>query len=458
MSLKSRILRSIPRSKADFEKKKIPFFLLTTTFLIAAVIIFRIAFSVYQYVTEFTLKDLVGMFSTQLQQDDAHRTNILLLGEGGGEHDGANLTDTIIVASFEEEKQSVNLLSIPRDLWLELPGYGSSRINKIYENMTKKYGSTQALDILRKGVENITNLDIPYVAKIDFQAFVEMVDKVDGIDVLVEKSIVDTEYPNEQESGYTTFALDSGLQHLDGATALKYVRSRHSTSDFDRSLRQQKVLQALKEKVENIGFASSPILIKSMVDSLATHVETNLKITEILTLASFVKKIQKDHIVSAVIRDNETIAQGSFLYTPERELYGGAFVLAPIGESYQPIQRYVSLLLNSAEFFQKKPTIEILNGTRHSNLASDIGKTLIPYGFNIIHYGNAVHPGEKPYKITSFEIHDPESGSRASEVIEQFFPRSVKRIGILSVPESSDYDVTIIVGEDSFQEFLKNQR
>ncbi len=454
MSLKSRILKSIPRSKADFEKKKIPFFLLTVTLLTAAVIIFRIAFSVYQYVTEFTLKDLVGMFSTQLAKDDLHRTNILLLGEGGGEHDGANLTDTIIVASFDEEKSSVSLLSVPRDLWLELPGYGSSRINKIYENMSKKYGSSQALDILRKGVENITNLEIPYVAKVDFQAFVEMVDKVDGIDVLVEKSIVDTQYPNKQENGYTTFTLDSGLAHLDGATALKYVRSRHSTSDFDRSLRQQKVLQALKEKVENIGFASSPILVKSIYDSLASHVETNMRITEILTLASVVKKIQKDHVVSAVIRDNETIAQGSFLFTPDRELYGGAFVLAPIGGSYQPIQRYISLLLGSAEFFQKKPTVEILNGTRHSNLASDIGKTLIPYGLNIIHYGNAVAPGEKPYRITSYEIHNADISSDAKKVIEQFFPHAVKRKGMLSVPESAEFDISIIVGEDSFEKNL----
>src|SRR5690606_3686868 len=175
-SLFRRIVRTIPTSKAEYQQKKVPFFFLVIATAIAAFFIFKVVYTTYQYITYFEFKDLVGIISTDLQKDAKNRTNILLLGTGGEGHDGADLTDTIIIASLNTEKKTVSLLSIPRDLWLDLPGYESSRVNKIYDILKDKYGSEQSLEILRHGIENITNLSIPYHVKVDFDAFVNVVD------------------------------------------------------------------------------------------------------------------------------------------------------------------------------------------------------------------------------------------------------------------------------------------
>ena len=451
-SLLKKIVRTIPTNKKEYEQKKVPFFFLILFIFFSGVIIFKVIFTGYQYVTTFDLKDLIGFISTDLQVDDKKRTNVLMLGVGGGTHDGANLTDTIMIASFNEEQHTASLLSIPRDLWLDLPGYDSSRINKIYDILKGKYGSTQALDILRKGIENISNLEIPYVIKIDFTGLTNVVDALGGIEVTVEKSIYDTEYPNEDETGYETFSIEAGTQVLDGKTALKYARSRHSSSDFDRSERQHKIIEAIKTKAQETHFLSSPLMLKKLYQEFSDHIESNLKTSELISLGRLVQSIGDDDIASVVLINNEILDVGSFLYTPDRELYGGAFVLVPLNNNYEKIQRFLDLVFDFPRFFKEKASIEILNGTKKSGLAAQLGQHLIPYGFNVQHYGNAA---DKTYLSTTYYIRNSDHAQTAEEVIKLFFPGAVKIKTDPSATPDDSYDISIVTGGDLEAEKIK---
>ncbi len=415
------------------------------TLIIAAGIIFSVTFTVYQYLTSFSVQDLVGIFSSELQEDDENRTNILLLGHGGGDHDGADLTDTIIVASLNNETNKASMVSIPRDLWLDIPGYGSSRINKIYDVLKEKYGSEEALGVLKGGVENITGVDIPYYVKIDFQGFTKIIDSLGGVEVMVESQIDDRAYPKADQSGYERFFLSAGLQELDGETALKYARSRHSTSDFDRAERQQKLLQSIKAKAEDQKLLTSPLLLKRLYDDFTEHLETNLKISELITLGDFAKNFDQDELAMAVLKDQDIVDFGSFLYTPERELYGGAFVLIPLGNNYLQIQKFVNIVFNFGDMYNENASIQILNGDGTPGIASSLGGDLIRYGFNIQRYSNA---DRKDYSISHYYINNPLNTRGSEAAINQIMPELIKKDGELPEGIDDSYDITIVLGEN----------
>lgn len=439
-----RLIRWVPKNKKDYEQKKVPFFLMCLTFLIAFAIIFKVTYTGYQYIVNFSISDLINIISADLEQDDEGHTNILLLGAGGGDHDGADLTDTIMIASLNHEKKTISLVSFPRDLWIDLPNYQSSRINKIYDNLNSSLGPDQALNVLRENIEKISNLEIPYLLKIDFAGFVKVIDTLGGVDVLVEKSIYDTAYPT-YDRRYETFSLEAGEQHLDGETALKYARSRHSSSDFDRAQRQQQLINAIKLKAEEANFLSSPLLLKRLYEDFKEHIQTNMSIMELIALAQFAKDFDRDNMTTAVIKDNEILDEGSFLYTPERELYGGAFVLIPSGNTYEKIQRYIQLVITWPGFFREDASIQVLNGTGRSGLAAREGQMLIPYGFNVMRYDNA---DRKNYAETHYYINHPNNTRVTEEVLKTFYPNAIKITS--TPPEAIDqqYDISIVIGDD----------
>src|SRR3989338_3677692 len=131
----------------------------------------------------------------------------------------------------------------------------------------------------------VANLDLQYYVKVDFKAFVQVVDAMGGIEVNVEQAIHDPYYPNATEDGYQTFTIAAGPQMLDGETALKFVRSRKTTSDFDRARRQQKVLAALREKALSKQILGNPKRIKKIYASIENNLSANLSLREMIALA-----------------------------------------------------------------------------------------------------------------------------------------------------------------------------
>ncbi|MBU2595702.1 LCP family protein, partial [Patescibacteria group bacterium] len=176
----------------------------------------------------------------KLQGEGDGRINILLLGIGGPGHDGADLTDTMMVVSVDPINKTVAMLSIPRDLWVKIPGNGESKINAVHsygEQNKKKFGDGPTVS--KQIVSQILDLPIHYYARMDFEGFKKLVDQVGGIEIKVEKDIVDPYYPDDRTGKNITYRVREGEQHMDGAQALKYARSRYTTSDFDRARRQQ---------------------------------------------------------------------------------------------------------------------------------------------------------------------------------------------------------------------------
>lgn len=366
------------------------------------------------------LQFITGIFGKTLVTDDRGHTNILILGVGGEGHEGKDLTDTIIVASIDARDNEVALLSIPRDLYIE-SSLGGSRINRLYEKGAMKWGSREGLDFVRETVERVSDIPIPYSVKIDFEAFEKIVDAVDGIDIVVEDAIDDPLYPKEGTFDYEPFFLPKGNQHLDGKTALKYVRSRHTTSDFDRSKRQQQVLLALKKKAEDRNIFTRRGLLRQMYYSLQEHMETNLSFRELLSLAEFGAKWDSQKLSMATLND-EPIFQGGFLYTPLRELYNGAYVLLPAGDSFDSVHKFIKLMFYGPKNIRGFP-LGILNGTEESGFAGRGRNILNRFGVRIVAVSNAV---SADLSKTTWYLKNPEAESLV-KFLQELVPGEISR-------------------------------
>ncbi len=239
--------------------------------------------------------------------EDQGTVNILLLGVGGEGHDGAYLTDTMIVASINTKTHEVVLTSIPRD-WLEpIEGHGLNKINAVYAYGLQDHPNDpdQAGQDAIKAAEQVTGFDIPYYAEIDFKGFVKAVDHVGGLDITVYRTFSDSSFPNDfpfDTKGYLgTVTFNKGPQHMDGRTALIYARSRHGTnnegSDFARSERQKKVLIAFKSKLSQLNITNANTL-NNLLSDFTSNFKTNFEPYELLRLEKIVKDVPSDNIYS----------------------------------------------------------------------------------------------------------------------------------------------------------------
>lgn len=363
-------------------------FSISLPLIISLVIIFVLGAGIVKAFKSIDFTLFLSVAGEELQQDAYGHTNFLLLGSGGKEHEGGNLTDTIIVASLDNETKLVTMLSIPRDLYLEDSLVGNSRINENFYKAKTYYGSTtEGLDHMKNQVEKIIGVPIHYWLKVDFQGFKDLVDALGGVDVYVENSIYDPYYPKDGTFLYETFSIDVGQHHMDGETALKYARSRKTTSDFDRAKRQQEIIYAVKEKALETEIIFSTEKITSILNTLKENVETNMKVKEILTLGSMIDEYSKDQISHRLIHDDPTQC-GGFLYTPSREYYGGQFVLIPAG-GFEFLHLYSDLNFNLPIVSNENSRIHILNGTGTGGVAGEAKQILKRYCFEIVRFGNA---------------------------------------------------------------------
>ena len=373
-------------------------------------VVIKVMGAAYGFVSDFNPKELIFAVGSDLEKDEHGYTNILLLGDGGHERDGADLIDTIMVASIDYEKNSVSLLSIPRDFYVESsesamqwPG----RINELYRNHKNQMSEDERFELFKDVTGEIVGLDIQYFLRVDFKAFVEVVDSLGGVTVDVENAIYDPYYPNESDNGYVLFKVDEGLQEMNGETALKFVRSRKTTSDFDRAARQQLVIESIQQKALSKDILTSPKTLKDVYAAVDKNVNTDMTLREMIALAGFAKHLDRSRLVRKVIHDDPG-QEGGFLYTPERELYNGQFVLIPFGNDYELIHKYSNLIFHQREVYYDPASIEVLNATKYPGVARNAAYQLNRFGFNVIKIDNYFdNSGEKEYLENSLmEYHD----------------------------------------------------
>ncbi len=252
------------------------------------------------------------------------RTNVLILGLDRRPEEGYVVrSDTMILASFYPPGPAVTMLSIPRDLYVEIPGYGSNRINTAHfwgESEFEGGGPALAVRTI------LLNFGVPvhHYIRVDFEAFRALVDAVGGIDVNVEAPIVDEAYPTE-DYGTMRIEISAGLQHMNGETALRYARTRHGSSDFDRIARQQEVVMALASRL--LKPAVWPRL-PLVYHAVRQYVDTDMSDGDMLLLAITLYRLGVDKIECRAI-DREMTRSWT---TPE-----GGSVLLPRWEAIQPL-------------------------------------------------------------------------------------------------------------------------
>ncbi len=309
--------------------------------------------------------------------------NILIAGIWGQWHEGSHLTDSIMLASIDQDKGNVTLLSIPRDLFVAYPKwYGTAgKINTLY---TMGISDKVGIKLLAEKVSEITGQAIDGYMVIDFAGFTSIVDALGGIEIDVPRDLIDREYPNNNW-WYQVFRVSAGLQTFDGDTALKYARSRHSTSDFDRSERQQLIMKWIKEKALSLGFLTSPEKISELFTAVRSHIDTSLTIGDATELALSLKDVKSENI-NIYNLNNECIGSeclpGAYLYTPSREYFGGASVVIPENASatklsyYDDIRRFTAFIYRFPNIRSERAPISIIAGKWKSSQAKLIMATL----------------------------------------------------------------------------------
>ncbi len=292
--------------------KRVALFLLVLFFLIGTFSYFRLN-RFYDNVS--TRKEIFGI---PINAQTVY--SLLVLGYGGAGHEGSYLTDTMMVVRVDTETKKVLIISLPRDIWVKVPTKNNSeenfhaKINSVYQmglfsknypGIDRKYSSDQgAAELVKFVVEAIVGFKVDYYLALDFEGFRQAVDTLGGVDLTVDHSFTDPEYPvtglEDDPCGlegasleaallvatsepvlafpcrYETLHFDAGRTHMDGTTALKYVRSRHAPEDggdFGRANRQQNFLEAMRDKVLAIGFIPK---ILPLLNDLESHVRLDI--------------------------------------------------------------------------------------------------------------------------------------------------------------------------------------
>ena len=290
------------------------------------------------------VEELIGLKNTD------GRTNFLILGTDtrqNGSSINTKLTDSIMVLSMNKDNGDVTLISIPRDLWIPSIGY---KINAVY-TITKG-----DIEEVKKVVSSIVGLEIHYYSIVNFQVFTDLIDDLGGIEINVPNAFTDYKYPIEgredapENLRYETLTFKSGLQTMDGETALKYARSRHAANieeagDFARARRQQIVIEAIKNKVLSADSLFNANKFLNLYSTYADNVETDFKLPQ---ATFFIKNIEqvRNGMIKNIVLSNETYNEnipGSGLLrantTEEKEnIHRNQFVLIPVANTYEAIQ------------------------------------------------------------------------------------------------------------------------
>lgn len=400
-----------------------------------------------------------------LARDEQGHTNIVFLGVAGPQEEGGHLSDSIMIASINPSPASVSFLSLPRDLFVE-SSVGNHKVNEIFararskaiapyvqegvksinelDDKTLKNADKAGLSVVKEALSDFTGIPIHYGVVVNFAAFEEIINTLGGIDVFVREDIEDPFYP-DGNYGYDTFTIRRGLQHLDGRTALKYARSRKTSSDYNRAQRQQDILLGMREKAAKKELLTDLSKLEEFYQVFQKNVDMDLGITEVIALAKIGVGIDYQTVVSAVLNDDSS-QKGGFLHTPAKDLYGGQFVLLPTDP--EETKKFIELLLIYPEVLLEKAQIAILNGSEVEGVARSMNMRLRRMGFHIIQVGN--YEGGEFVPKTFLQNVSGNEFSGTTDLLTHLLSIPERDFDSVAEPRSSSdiVDLRIIIGED----------
>ena len=348
------------------------------------------------------------------------RVNILLLGIDRRPDEVWSRTDTMILVTVDPNTKTAGMLSIPRDLFVSIPGYDEDRINKAYWDGDKNNYPGGGPALAMKTVQYNLGVPVHYYAQIDFRGFEEIINTIGGIDIYAPETINDPKFP-DSNYGYDPFYIEAGQHTLNGHDAMRYARTRATPgSDFSRAKRQQQVLLAIRDKALRLGMIPK---IPELWATMSGTVETDLPLGTIIELAQLADEIDVDNIENVVIDQNMTIDYtvpdtGAQVLLPLRdkiaEVVDRMFAetepqgptpeeieAAKIAQEEAAAQAQVEAKAQAVEqeaqrqeeirafLTQENAKLVIQNGTNIANFASQTALFLKNQGFNILQFGPA---------------------------------------------------------------------
>lgn len=320
------------------------------------------------------------------------RINILLLGKGGDQHEGGQLTDTLMIASVDPINNGVVMLSIPRDLWVKPDDLWPMKINAVYTSakeqaLYKNAKDTAAaekagIDATEKAVEDYLGVKINYYAMVDFTAFEESVNILGGITVNLPEPYSDP----TMKIGKKYLNLPAGANQLDGGTALGLARSRYGAErgDFDRGRNQQLVIIGIKDKMLSMGTFVNPLKISQLISTFGNRVQTNFSTDDLMRLYELSKSIPNESITNVdLAMEGEAVVQTGSI--------GGQSVVYPIAgvDDFSEVKKFVRLKLKDSFIIKENPSIIVLNASGKPGAASKRAEELKSYGYNVIQVADA---------------------------------------------------------------------
>lgn len=403
------------------------------------------------------LKDLFFTQGNSLGGEKEDRINFLLIAVGGEGHSGQNLADTIMLLSLRPSDNTVGLMSIPRDLYVQVPDEDYyTKINTVhaYGESKKKGGGPE---LLEKKVEEITGQPIHYFARIDFIAFKQIVDAVGGITITIDNSFFDF---------WHKISFSAGTETMNGERALAFVRARYiegpEGGDFKRAARQQQALLALREKIFSVNTAFDFTKANAILNSLSDNIRTDMELWEMKRFYEIARQVDREKVNTVVLT---TGPKG--VLTGSTEVLGGtpASILKPRTGNYSEIQSmatdifshgddaHVQASIAPAAAPENSPTpsptpaaitVEVRNGTNITGLAKAVGDTLTEEGYTVAAIGNAaVRTNEKT--IVYAQAQDDES--QAKRVAD--FLAAPADVDLPEGEAKSTADVVVILGADA---------
>ncbi len=373
--------------------------------------------------------------------------NVLLMGTDERPNEGIPLrTDTLILATLDPESQTAGMLSLPRDLWVPIPGLGyPTKINTAYGiGQTQGYEGGGA-QLVMDTVSSFVGQPVPYFVRINFNGFTQLIDLIGGIDITVPKTIHDEAFPLPNDEGVETFHLDAGYQHMDGATALKYARTRNVDDDYGRSGRQQEVIRAVYERVFSAQMI--PTLLANaprLLSTLRSSVETNVPLDKLLEWAAQMNASPPREIRQLVLDaryGEETYSpEGMWILLPDRDKVRAAvnaFFTPPAADNSDAVAA-ATAAANPSDVH-----LEVLNGTGTAGMAALTRDVLVAQGYQVVSIGDADRGDYAQSILINYGVSDA--------VLQQVSNALGMQPALASVSglnEDTHVDLRLILGQD----------
>jgi len=363
--------------------------------LIAGVLAFGFRF--YRDIAKITGNNnplsLLGVFNPSELKNENGRVNVLVAGNSADDigHNGGELTDSIMVLSVDTQKNTAMMLSIPRDLWIRLPGEGHMKINSVFP--------LEGMDGLKSVIEDELDLPIHYTALVNYTAFRDLVDAVGGINITIKsenpRGIYDSSLDYTSRTCCAMAKYPNGPVSLDGKQALNLARARgegdgsygFTQADFTRTEHQRMMLLAIKDKASDPAVIANPFKVSNLFSAVAGNVKTDLQIDEIQTLYYYGKKIDPTKIDSFNL--NTLKGENTTMLTNYTSPNGQSALIPAAGlDDYSAIAAQIKRTFSATPLTKEAASVVVLNSTQYVGLARLQTNKLIEKGMDVSGQGN----------------------------------------------------------------------